>query len=210
MKKVFTLHGWSFDGSIWSISPFRDAVHLTLPGHGDSPFESTDIFCLSREIGEFIPEGSTLVGWSLGASVAVMTAVSYPEKVEKLILYAPTSAFSGVSQPEVVVKRFLRKLKRDFMETVYYFRSLCSSRDWFIPTLREEKARELLESFAWLNLAPYLPKVTVPVVVFAGEEDTVTGLEGAFSLWSETKNCTLNVVPGRDHLTILEVIPIPI
>jgi pimeloyl-[acyl-carrier protein] methyl ester esterase len=205
MKKVFTLHGWSFDGSIWSISPFKEAIHLTLPGHGDSPFESTDILCLSREVGKFIPESSTFVGWSLGASVAVMTAIFYPEKVEKLILYAPTSAFSGVSQPEVVVKRFLRKLKRDFMETVYYFRGLCSSRDWLIPPLHEEKARKLLESFAWFDLAPHLRKITVPVIVLAGEEDSVTGLEGAFSLWSELRNCTLNVVPERDHLTILEM-----
>lgn len=206
MKKVFTLHGWSFDGSIWSISPFRDGIHLTLPGHGDSPFESTDIFCLSREVGEFIPEGSTLVGWSLGASVAALTAVSYPEKVEKLILYAPTSAFSGVSQPEVVVKRFLRKLKRDFMETVYYFRSLCSSRDWFIPTLHEEKAEKLLESFAWFNLAPYLRKITVPVVVLVGEEDAVTGLEGAFEFWKITRNCILKIIPKADHLTVLKYI----
>ena len=205
MKKVFTLHGWSFDGSIWSISPFKDAVHLTFPGHGDSPFESTDIFCLSREVGEFIPEGSTLVGWSLGASVAALTVVSYPEKVEKLILYAPTSAFSEVSQPKVVVKRFLRKLEKNFMKTVYYFRSLCSSRDWFIPTLHEEKAKKLLESFVWLDLAPHLRKIKVPVFVFAGEEDSVTGLKGAFSLWSGLRNCTLNVVPGRDHLTILEI-----
>ncbi|WP_163328199.1 alpha/beta fold hydrolase [Desulfurobacterium thermolithotrophum] len=204
MDKVFTLHGWSFDGSIWSISSFESAVHLVLPGHGISPFKSTDILNLSKEVGEFIPFGSTLIGWSLGASVAALTAVFYSQKVKELVLYAPTVSFSVVSQPEIVVKRFLRKLGKDFLGTVYYFRNLCSKERWNIPEFSREKTIELLESFTWFDLTPYIKRITLPVTIIVGEKDSVTGLKGAFEFWKITKKCILKVIPEADHLTVLK------
>ena len=176
---------------------------MELPGHGESPFKTTNLLKLSEEIGEIIPEGTTLVGWSLGATVSLLVGALYPEKVERLILIAPTVRFSGVSQPEVVVERFLKKLKRNFQKTVLEFRNLCSKENFPIPELNPETATELLKNFAHFDLSPYLKRVEVPVEMVVGEEDAITGLKGALSVFKGLNRTRLTVYPKKDHLTVL-------
>ncbi len=200
---IFTLHGWSFDRRVWRGTPFEGGNHIELPGHGESPFKSTDLLELSKEIGKALPEKTVLVGWSLGATVSLLVGALYPEKVEKLILFAPTIRFSGISQPEPVVERFLKKLRRNFQKTVLEFRALCSKRELPIPELNPETATELLESFARFDLSPYLKKVEVPVEIAVGEEDSITGVKGALSVFKGLKNAKLTVYPEKDHLTVL-------
>ncbi len=201
--RVFTLHGWSFNASVWRGTSFEKAVHFHLPGHGNSDFESTELTELSEEVAVVLPEGSTLVGWSLGASVALITAHLFPKKVEKLILFSPTLKFSGISQPVAVVKRFLKKLEKDFSKGVDYFRSLCSEERLPIPELEEEKAIKLLESFCHLDLSPFTNlKATTLIVV--GNRDEITKLSGARALFDRISGKKgLQVLPGNDHLTVL-------
>ena len=200
---IYTLHGWSFDSEVWRGTPFENGIHLELPGHGESPLGATNLIKLSEEIARKLSDRATLVGWSLGATVSLLTGAFHPEKVERLILIAPTVRFSGVSQPEVVVERFLKKLKRNFQRTVLEFRNLCSKETFPIPELNPEIATELLESFSRFNLSPYLKLVEVPVEILAGEEDRITGLEGAFSVFRNLKNARLTVYPKKDHFTVL-------
>ena len=201
--KLFTLHGWSFDKGVWERTPFEKAEHLTLPGHGESFFISSDILGLSREIGEYLPEDSVLVGWSLGATLAVVTASLYPKKVKGLILFAPTLKFSGGAEPEGVVLRFLKMLKRRFLETVMEFRTLCSTEEFSLPELNERKVTQLLESFSYFDLSDFARKIKVPTKIFVGERDSVTGVVGAYRLYLVIQSSTLSVFPGKDHLTIL-------
>jgi pimeloyl-[acyl-carrier protein] methyl ester esterase len=201
--KLFTIHGWSFGPSVWRGTPFESAEHITLPGHGESYFISSDILGLSKEIGEYLPKDSTLVGWSLGATLAVVTASLYPDRVKELILFAPTVKFSGVSQPEVVVKRFLKKLRRDFEKTVREFRALCSEKDFPLPELEERKATELLESFSFLDISEFAEKLSIPVRIVVGEMDRVTGVLGAHKLHRIVESSTLLLFPREDHLTVL-------
>ena len=200
---IYTLHGWSFDSKVWRGTPFENGIHLELPGHGESPFKSTDLIDLAEEIAKKLSNGGILVGWSLGATVSLLVGSLHQEKIEGLILIAPTVRFSGVSQPEVVVERFLKKLKRNFQKAVLEFRSLCSKEKFLIPKLNPEMATELLESFARFDLSPYLKKVEVPVEIAVGEEDAITGVEGSLSVFRELKNAKLTVYPEKDHLTVL-------
>ena len=200
---IFTLHGWSFDRNVWRGTPFEGGNHIELPGHGESPFKSTDLLELSEEIGKVLTEKITLVGWSLGATVSLLVGALYPKKVERLILIAPTIRFSGVSQPEVVVERFLKKLKRNFHRTALEFRALCSKRELPLPELNPEVAAELLESFSHFDLSSYLKRVAVPVEIVVGEEDAITGVKGALSVFKGLENARLTVYPKEDHFTVL-------
>ena len=201
---IYTLHGWSYDGRVWKGTPFERAVHLELPGHGESPFNSTDLRELAAEVGESIEEGSTLVGWSLGATVSILVALNYPEKVRELILYAPTPAFRGISQPEAVVRRFLRRLKRDFLKGVEFFRELSSTEKAPLPQLNPKACTELLESFIEIDCTEELWKLKVPVKVIVGEDDAITGLIGAYSVFKGAPLSQLKVIPKADHLTVLK------
>jgi len=201
---TYTLHGWSFSKEVWKNTPFEGAVHLELPGHGESPFTSTNLLELSKEVASCLPENSTLVGWSLGATVAVLVGALYPEKVKELILYAPTPLFSGLSQPEAVVKRFLKRLRRDFSEGVRFFRVLCSKEELPLPKVDPEVAAELLEDFCRFNAADYFKRLIRPVKIGVGEEDEITKLAGALSAFRLAPRATLTVFPKENHLTVLQ------
>ncbi len=201
---IYTLHGWSYDREVWKGTPFESAIHLELPGHGESPFKETDLKRLALKVGEVIGEGSTLVGWSLGATVSTLVTLNYPEKVKELILYAPTTSFKGISQPQAVLKRFLRRLKRNFLDGIGFFRNLSSKEKLPIPRLEPTVCTQLLESFINLNLEGAVREIEVPVKVAVGEEDSITGLEGAFGVFKGAPLCRMRVVPGADHLTILK------
>jgi pimeloyl-[acyl-carrier protein] methyl ester esterase len=204
---IYTLHGWSFNRRVWRGTPFEDATHLELPGHGESPFKSTDLKELAGEIAREIAENSTLVGWSLGASVALLIAASYPEKVEKLILYAPTQKFSGLSQPEVVVQRFLKRARSSFEEALQYFRKLCSPKAPKAETSKIDKWRaiSLLESFSSFQIErEQLQTLKCRVKILVGGEDRITTPAGALSIFKETPHSECLFLPGEDHFTILK------
>ena len=200
---IYTLHGWSFSKEVWKGTPFEDAFHLELPGHGESHFKETDLNLLALEIGKEIEKNSLLVGWSLGASVLALTAYYYPEKVRGLFLYCPTPKFEGLSQPKAVVRRFLRRLERDFKDGFLFFRELCGDTR-AIPTLKKETVKELLKNFVGSDLIPFFKKLKVKTKILVGEGDEITGVVGAFKAFSLIDNSSLVVFPKDNHVSILK------
>jgi pimeloyl-[acyl-carrier protein] methyl ester esterase len=200
---IFTLHGWSFDRRVWEGTLFEKGTHLELPGHGESHFKSKGLLELAREIGETLPQSSVLVGWSLGSTVSLLISHLFPEKIEEIYLFSPTLKFSGISQPKVVVERFIRKLRRNFKKTVTEFRELCSNEKSHLPKLEIETSTELLIDFCHFDLTPYVRGISQPVKIFVGERDRITELEGALSLFKNLKRAELSVFPDADHLTVL-------
>ncbi|WP_283401153.1 alpha/beta fold hydrolase [Desulfurobacterium pacificum] len=197
------MHGWSFTPLVWKETILANANHIALPGHGESPYKSTNLIQLSLEIGKDLPHQITLIGWSLGATLATLIASQFPQKVEKLILIAPTLKFMPLSQPEVVVKRFLKKLNNNFFSGITYFRQICGANLNNVQLLKEEKARELLKSYVYFSLSPYVKNFPVKTVIAVGEEDNVTGLIGAYKLFNEMNNSKLIIYPKEDHFSIL-------
>jgi len=200
---IYTLHGWSFSKEVWKNTPFENAVHLELPGHGDSPLKSTELYELSGEVASLLREGSVLVGWSLGATVALLTAALYPEKVRELYLYAPTPLFSGLSQPEAVVKRFLKRLRVSFNDGVNFFRELFGAQGVNV-NLEPERAVNLLNSFCAFDGREVFKRVRAPVKIAVGEADEITGLKGALATFNLVGRSSLKVIPGAGHLTVLQ------
>lgn len=176
---------------------------MELPGHGESPFKSTKLYQLAGELSQYVPSDSVLVGWSLGASVLLLFAEKFPEKVKKLILFAPTLKFSGISQPDAVVKRFLKKLNKNFQNSLYEFRKICSEVEFPLPSLLQNPAVEILEDFCNFDLSDCVKRINVPVEIYVGQKDAVTGVEGALQLFLRLRKAEVSVYPDADHLTIL-------
>ncbi|SNR90209.1 alpha/beta fold hydrolase [Desulfurobacterium atlanticum] len=194
---MFTIHGWSFDKSVWRNTEFEKFHHFELPGHGESPFKETDLEKLAFEMGEVV-SGGTVVGWSIGATVALLLAFYFPAKIERLVLFSPTPSFCKVSQNPIVCKNFLRKLRRDYERTVKWFRKECRF-DGDVPLPEKEKAITLLESFMKLDISDILPKINVPVSIYVGQKDKITTLQGAFQVFRYLPKATLKVYPGKEH-----------
>jgi len=197
---IYTIHGWSFNKNIWKLAGLSEALHIELPGHGNSTYKEIDLLKLSEEIAKNIEPKSKLIGWSLGATVACIIAAR--KEIGELILISPTPRFLETSQPETVIKKFLRDLKRNFKETVLEFRKLCFKREHApidFPIPEEETAVKLLKSFCYFDLRPYLRLIKSKTKIIVGEADEITKISGAIETFKGISKSHLIVKPGGDH-----------
>lgn len=99
-KPIVLIHGWAMHTGIWRLFAQQLAKNyqvtcLDLPGHGLSEIvEPYSLDKISDELISNMPKTSfCLLGWSLGASVALRIAKKYPQKIESLILLAGNPRF---------------------------------------------------------------------------------------------------------------------
>ncbi|MDQ6951742.1 MAG: alpha/beta fold hydrolase [Mariprofundales bacterium] len=94
LPRVF-IHGWGQSPEIWPREQFAIDANdclLSLPGHGGAGDVVADGW-LDWLMAQF-PKGEVaLVGWSLGAMLALQLAARLPERIQSLQLFAATPAF---------------------------------------------------------------------------------------------------------------------
>jgi 2-succinyl-6-hydroxy-2,4-cyclohexadiene-1-carboxylate synthase len=87
------LHGFTQTSRSWSHLveklPFTSTL-IDLPGHGDSPDGRRSLMQTAEEIADAMPAGC-LIGYSMGARMALHTALQYPHKVSALVLVSGTA-----------------------------------------------------------------------------------------------------------------------
>jgi len=110
------------EGMTWGLSTLRDAlaqkyrvIALELPGLGESPANarSQSVQELANTVAQasaqVVPENYTLIGTSFGANVALWQTLQSPDKVEALVLIAPTAILPAAGPmagtPEETAKR---------------------------------------------------------------------------------------------------------
>jgi pimeloyl-ACP methyl ester carboxylesterase len=92
------------EGMSWGLSTLRDAlvqryrvIALELPGFGASPANTRSqsvqelANTMAQATAQVMPETYTLIGTSFGANVALWQTLQSPDKVEALVLIAPTA-----------------------------------------------------------------------------------------------------------------------
>ena len=151
---VVLLHG--FNGSLnnWSalwplLGDCGQVVRLDLPGFGQSYWQGED-FSLDRQSQHLIQfinalglDRVTLVGTSMGASLAAWTAARYPDRVEALILMAPSAYPLSMSvrgfEKLFYQNRFANGLARQIVQTRVF--------NYFFPTSRLLQALTVTHSY---------------------------------------------------------------
>jgi 2-succinyl-6-hydroxy-2,4-cyclohexadiene-1-carboxylate synthase len=87
------LHGFTQTSRSWSHLveklPFTSTL-IDLPGHGDSPDGRRSLTQTAEEIADTMPTGC-LIGYSMGARMALHTALQHPHKVSALVLISGTA-----------------------------------------------------------------------------------------------------------------------
>jgi len=94
LPRVF-LHGWGQAPSVWSwtkVATRDDDILLALPGHGGTENVAAAAW-LDWLIVQLPKHPVHLVGWSLGAMLALQLAERLPQRVASLTLYAATPCF---------------------------------------------------------------------------------------------------------------------
>src|SRR5512138_3370735 len=93
------LHGWGMNARVFDPLAERlmadfDVRALELPGHGGrAALSHNTLQAWADDLAQQLPDGATLLGWSLGGQVAMRAALDHPHKIARLVLLASTPRF---------------------------------------------------------------------------------------------------------------------
>src|SRR5450759_3996103 len=206
---------------------------VDLPGHGYSdPLVAPPPLSLRRIVEAVelaIAETSApgpgpllILGWSLGGQVALEWARLRPERVGALVLMSTTPSF--VQRPdwphamaEATLRQFGDELTVAYRQTLQRFVALQvqgseHARD-ALASLRsqlfargepsQQALRDSLELLASSDLRSGIGAISQPVLMSAGDRDTLTPVAAARWLASALPQASLVVVPGAAHAPFL-------
>ncbi len=183
------IHGWSFSKEIWKdFYNLSDYMFVDLPFHGNNTdFPRTDIINeFSRYIASIVNNTKgkvNLIGWSLGASIAVKSVLDADQnKLNKLILIGFTPKFNdkNLGHNPAYIRAFLLRLSKNFKDAVYSFReNAAGNRFENISLPDREGSISLLREFINLDLTSDIAKVKTRTVLIHGRSDKIISYEGS-------------------------------
>jgi pimeloyl-ACP methyl ester carboxylesterase len=216
------LHGWGGSSSSWVEVQKRlsnkgyKVVSLDLPGFGktSSPLVPWEIRDYSNFILNFIEKLKLgkiiLLGHSFGGRISIKFASLYPEKLEKLFLFASAGIkhpwnfrkriiyiFAGIGN-FLLSPKFLRRVK-DLARNIFYI--LIRQRDY-----RKAKGamRETFKKVVDEDLASDLSKISTKTLIVWGEKDNAVPLKDAYFIKEKIPTSVLEIIPKVGHTANLE------
>jgi len=195
-----------------------------LPGEweGQSPYSpeaQADLtVALMDELGI---DRAVLVGNSAGGTVAALTALRYPERVEALVLVDPAIYQGGMQFPGVVrwllgtpqarrlgplFVRSIRDWGLEFGRSAWHDPSKITDEIWdgYTKPLQAENwdkgLYEVTLASRSLGLDKQLDEIQVPVLVVTGDDDRIVPTEQSIRLAGELPSAELALAPNCGHV----------
>jgi len=222
------IHGWAMHSGVWRDFALQLARHcqvicVDLPGHGRS--EAIEPFSL-QQIGnallKAIPaQKFTVLGWSLGATVAMDMAQRFPQRVQRLIVLAGNPHF--VRKPDwpgvnaETLDNFAELLKVDVSQTLIRFLALqvngLAHGKTLLQTLKSailecpppsvDVLQSGLEILRTSDLREFLLRNRLPVHLIVGDKDTLIPLASAQTLQRLNPAIDVQVLASAGHAPFL-------
>ncbi len=231
-RPVVLVHGWSlssaaFGDEIERLSRSGRVIAPDLRGHGRStagaPFGLDDLARdLSVLAGSLALEGAVLVGWSLGAQVAITAIPLLRGRVSALVLVGGTPLFTiregwphGLEARSVEV--LARSVHRDVARAAARFfdgmfvegelddegRRRAERVRAAVPPPDAAAALAGLEILERQDLRPMLAGVDVPTLVIHGDADPICPVGAARAMASAIPGARLAALAGAGHAPFL-------
>ena len=224
MKTVVLLHGWGsgpavFDDLAARLRERHAVCVPALPGYDSSPAcEPYTLATLAREVAASAPERCGVVGWSLGAHVALEWSRSRPAQVERLALIAATPSFVRRADWDAgleasTVRSFADLLRDDPHEALERFTFLQAQGDRAVKrvmlALRATSTADALPPHAALehgleilrdaDLRAALSDIAQRTLVVHGENDRLVPAGAARALAQRLPRARLELLGGLAH-----------
>jgi len=227
-KTIVLIHGWAMHTGIWrkfakQLAKNYRVVCLDLPGHGLS--KTVQPYCLesvAKALIDVVDEPTfAVLGWSLGASVAIALANQYPQRVKALILMAGNPRFtsddgwSGV-RPELL-QDFAANLQNNCQATLMRFLALqvnsLPNAKGLLKELRQEilgcevpgetVLNSALDILKTADLRDDLVSLECPVNIILGDKDALVPKQAGDDIQGIKPACELNIILGAGHVPFL-------
>lgn len=211
---LLMMHGWGQNleslRTLGDLLSKTSQVHLIdFPGFGRSPAPEADWDTIeySERIFRYLEENgieqADLLGHSFGGRVSVRLSSRHPERVRSVILInsGGLKRQQGKGSLKAQAVRILGKSLKNLDKTVgtKYYES------WFIPRFASidyknaGKLRNILVKTVNEDVSSDATKITAPVFLLWGEQDTETPLEMGQRFKRLIPNSQLVVLPGKGH-----------
>lgn len=238
------VHGWSFGAAVLEALPpevlaGRRGVAPDLRGHGasraaaDGPGDAAGItgrrFVLEDLAGDLAAllealrlEGAALVGWSLGAQVALAALPRVRPRLSRLVLVSATPCFTLRDDwphglPAAALAALVRRVRRDPAGAVARFsegmfadgerdpaaRSRAAALRTAIPPPDPDAALAGLDVLAATDLRAALAAVDLPTLVVHGAQDPICPAGAGRALAAAIPGARLALLPGAGHAPFL-------
>jgi pimeloyl-ACP methyl ester carboxylesterase len=228
---VVLLHGLGGDGSRWrpNVEPLAKDFHVFALdqigfGQSDKPLANYNTGMLAEFLVEFlkavnIPKAS-LVGNSMGAGVALYTAVHYPQVVERIVLAdgggfrAANAASPAPMTPEALRRRQLqnsttREETREFFKILFHDKSLVTEK-----MVDEQLVMRLRSAFTITKMQEagdrgslteqQVRGVKTPTLIVWGKYDELANPTGADRLEQTIPGAKKVIIDNCGHMPQLE------
>ncbi len=231
-EPLLLIHGWGMHGGMWGevaarlAQGFRMLV-VDLPGHGRSPGiegrgSSSALDSIVDELSAQFDEPLTVCGWSLGGQIALRWAARHPRQVSRLVMVASTPCF--VRQPgwdcamaPDILAQFAAALQQDHVATLRRFLALqvrgSEGERELLARLRSalfsrgepdmSALQSGLEILRDSDQRASLPEIGQPVLVIAGERDTLTPPQASRYSVERLPDARLKIIEGAAHAPFL-------
>jgi pimeloyl-[acyl-carrier protein] methyl ester esterase len=214
-------HGYSVNNERGEVQGTRCKVQdLAFPLNLGPSYLALD--AIVDELSVQFDEPLAICGWSLGGQIALRWALRHPQQVSRLVMVASTPCFVRLADWEhalnaEILEEFAADLRQNYTQTLRRFLSLqmrgSEQERETLAVLRDalfsrgepdlDALRAGLEILRDCDLRSALPEVKQPVLVVAGQRDTLIPLRAAQYLASNTPNGRLEVIVGAAHAPFL-------
>jgi pimeloyl-[acyl-carrier protein] methyl ester esterase len=227
-EPIILLHGWAMHTGVWrefaqALANNYQIICLDLPSHGRSDVlpEFTLALISEQLINAFPKQACTVLGWSLGVTIALDLTQRFPNRINRLALLAGNPCFvKNADWPGMelsVLHRFATHLIADCHGTLLRFAALqiLGSANYkqlvnrFKVALQETNfpQQSVLEQgltlLATTDLRAVLADLHCPVILMLGDRDTLVPVTLGQKMLELQPNLQLHIFKKAGHIPFL-------
>lgn len=204
------LAGWSADERCWQpvIERLPEAEHQVI-SFLDMPPSTEEIARRLHIVPPFV-----LIGWSMGAFLALQYAAAYPQHVTEVCVVSGVSQFITQKREARLLERMMRRVTEDLEQVLQEFdgRLFTAMEVKCIPATKRvirgcvPDAKMLLDGLGYLRSVSVLelaPRLPLPVHLLSGDKDPICPVAGAEELAELLPQGDLTVWPEVGHAPFL-------